>query len=90
MKGRDSLRLEASSKVDLLPTGINFKRFDEKETTVSNRVVGQLLVPEQVGNILANVFRAELIGGTIEITRKIFDDAQVGSPIWGSKRIWQA
>ena len=42
-------------------------------------VVGELPVTEQVGGVLADLFRAELIRWTVEITRKILEDTQVSA-----------
>jgi hypothetical protein len=42
-------------------------------------VVGELPVTEQVGGVLADVFRAELIGWPVEVAREILDDSQVGA-----------
>jgi hypothetical protein len=39
----------------------------------------ELPVTEQVSGVLADLFRAELIGWTVEIAREILDDSQVGA-----------
>ena len=39
-----------------------------------DRVVGELSVTEQMGGVLADLFRAELVGRTVEIARKILDE----------------
>src|ERR1039458_10383684 len=53
----------------------------EKETQSSNPlvhcVVGEFSVTKEVGRVLANVFRGELIGWTVEIARQVLDDSQV-------------
>jgi hypothetical protein len=42
-------------------------------------VVGELTVTEQVSGVLADLFRPELIGLTVEITREVPDDSQVSA-----------
>jgi hypothetical protein len=51
----------------------------QSSDSLIDRVVGELLVAEQVGYVFANVLRAELVGRTVKITRKVLDDAQVGA-----------
>ena len=55
---------------------------DEEETQGANalihRVVGQLAITEQMGDVGANLFWAELVGWALKIAGKILDGADVG------------
>jgi len=55
------------------------KEKTQRTDDLIDRVVGEFPVTEKMGRICTELIRAELVRGTVEITRQVLDDAQVGA-----------
>jgi hypothetical protein len=65
------------------PTQADAEPAEAGRTRVSGHlidgVVGEFPVTEQVGGVLADLFRTELVGWPVEVARQVLDDSQVGA-----------
>src|ERR1019366_575830 len=61
----------------------SLQHLDEEESqspySLMDRVVGELLVAEQVGSVFADLFRTELVGRTVKMSREIVDDSEISA-----------
>ena len=73
----------------LLYAPVPLQRLVEEETERANPLVdgvgGEMALPEQIGLVLADVLRAEIFSGPIEMPAQILNRAQVGTR--GSLRV---